>query len=92
MLLIRRFEEKSKQAFTQGKIKGFCHLYNGQEAVAVGPESMGFDQEFFCLSICGGTYGNFKKSHAGIKTVPSLRDSGPSRGAVPSTTLRFVLG
>jgi pyruvate dehydrogenase E1 component alpha subunit len=36
MLLIRRFEEKAKQAFTQGKIKGFCHLYNGQEAVAVG--------------------------------------------------------
>ena len=36
MLLIRHFEEKAKQAFTQGKIKGFCHLYNGQEAVAVG--------------------------------------------------------
>ena len=36
MLFIRRFEEKSKQAFQEGKIKGFCHLYNGQEAVAVG--------------------------------------------------------
>ncbi len=40
MLAIRRFEEKSKQAFTQGKIKGFCHLYNGQEAVAVGTISV----------------------------------------------------
>ncbi len=40
MLLIRRFEEKAKQAFTQGKIKGFCHLYNGQEAVAVGTISV----------------------------------------------------
>jgi pyruvate dehydrogenase E1 component alpha subunit len=40
MLLIRRFEEKAKQAFTQGKIKGFCHLYNGQEAVAVGSISV----------------------------------------------------
>jgi pyruvate dehydrogenase E1 component alpha subunit len=40
MLLIRRFEEKAKQAFTQEKIKGFCHLYNGQEAVAVGSISV----------------------------------------------------
>jgi pyruvate dehydrogenase E1 component alpha subunit len=40
MLLIRRFEEKAKQAFTQAKIKGFCHLYNGQEAVAVGTISV----------------------------------------------------
>lgn len=36
MVRIRRFEEKSAQAFTQAKIKGFCHLYIGQEAVAVG--------------------------------------------------------
>jgi len=40
MLQIRRFEEKAKQAFTQAKIKGFCHLYNGQEAVAVGTISV----------------------------------------------------
>ncbi len=40
MMQIRRFEEKAKQAFTQAKIKGFCHLYNGQEAVAVGTISV----------------------------------------------------
>src|SRR5580698_9493163 len=40
MMLIRRFEEKAKQAYTQTKIKGFCHLYNGQEAVAVGSISV----------------------------------------------------
>jgi pyruvate dehydrogenase E1 component alpha subunit len=40
MVQIRHFEEKSKQAFQQGKIKGFCHLYNGQEAVAVGTISV----------------------------------------------------
>ena len=33
MLLIRRFEEKSAQAFTQAKIKGFCHLYIGPLAL-----------------------------------------------------------
>lgn len=36
MLLIRRFEEKSGQLYGMGKISGFCHLYIGQEAVAVG--------------------------------------------------------
>lgn len=36
MLLIRRFEEKAAQMYGLKKIGGFCHLYNGQEAVAVG--------------------------------------------------------
>ena len=36
MLLIRRFEEKTGEAYALGKIGGFCHLYIGQEAVAVG--------------------------------------------------------
>ncbi len=36
MVLVRRFEEKAGEAYAQGKIGGFCHLYIGQEAVAVG--------------------------------------------------------
>jgi pyruvate dehydrogenase E1 component alpha subunit len=36
MLRIRRFEEKAGEAYSLGKIGGFCHLYIGQEAVAVG--------------------------------------------------------
>jgi pyruvate dehydrogenase E1 component alpha subunit len=36
MLLVRRFEEKAAELYTLGKIGGFCHLYIGQEAVAVG--------------------------------------------------------
>ncbi|MEJ2184547.1 MAG: pyruvate dehydrogenase (acetyl-transferring) E1 component subunit alpha [Gemmatimonadota bacterium] len=39
MLLGRRFEEKSAEAYALGKIGGFCHLYIGQEAVAVGAMS-----------------------------------------------------
>jgi pyruvate dehydrogenase E1 component alpha subunit len=36
MLLIRRFEEKAAQMYGLRKIGGFCHLYIGQEAIAVG--------------------------------------------------------
>src|SRR5437667_447963 len=36
MLLIRRFEEKAAESYALGKIGGFCHLYIGHEAVAVG--------------------------------------------------------
>jgi pyruvate dehydrogenase E1 component alpha subunit len=36
MALLRRFEEKSAEEYTRGKIGGFMHLYIGQEAVGVG--------------------------------------------------------
>lgn len=36
MSLLRRFEEKSAEEYTRGKIGGFMHLYIGQEAVGVG--------------------------------------------------------
>lgn len=39
MLLIRRFEEKAGQLYGLGLVGGFCHLYIGQEAVAIGLQS-----------------------------------------------------
>src|SRR2546423_2304687 len=38
MMLIRKFEERTFQEYTRPgqKIGGFCHLYSGQEAIAVG--------------------------------------------------------
>jgi len=36
MLRIRHFEEKSAELYSAGKIRGFLHLYIGEEAVAVG--------------------------------------------------------
>ena len=36
MVLMRKFEEKAGQLYGQQKIKGFCHLYIGQEACAAG--------------------------------------------------------
>ena len=39
MLMMRRFEEKAGQLYGQQKIRGFCHLYIGQEACAAGSVS-----------------------------------------------------
>lgn len=36
MVFIRRFEEKCAEVYTEGKIRGFLHLYIGEEAVAAG--------------------------------------------------------
>ncbi len=39
MLRIRRFEERALMAYGQQKIRGFCHVYIGQEAITAGLES-----------------------------------------------------
>ena len=50
MLLIRRFEEKAAEAYALGKIGGFCHLYIGQEAVAVGVSAALRDDDYVISS------------------------------------------
>ena len=39
MLRIRRFEERALMMYSQRKIRGFCHVYIGQEAIAAGMRS-----------------------------------------------------
>ena len=46
MLLIRRFEERSGRLYMQGKIRGFLHLYIGEEAIAVGAISALRDDDY----------------------------------------------
>ncbi len=36
MIRVRKFEEKCAELYTQEKIRGFLHLYDGEEAIAVG--------------------------------------------------------
>jgi pyruvate dehydrogenase E1 component alpha subunit len=44
MVLIRRFEERAAELYTLGKIRGFLHLYIGEEAIAVGTmQALGLD-------------------------------------------------
>ena len=38
MLRIRKFEEKALQAYGKGQVRGFCHVYIGQEAITAGME------------------------------------------------------
>jgi pyruvate dehydrogenase E1 component alpha subunit len=64
MLLIRRFEEKSAEAYALGKIGGFCHLYIGQEAVAVGAIAALRDDDYVICSYR-------EHGHALAKGVPA---------------------
>ena len=50
MLLLRRFEEKTAEAYALGKIGGFCHLYIGQEAVASGISAALRDDDYVIAS------------------------------------------
>ena len=45
MLLMRKFEERAGQLYGMQKIKGFCHLYIGQEAVVAGAMSVLFPED-----------------------------------------------
>ena len=46
MVLIRRFEEESGRLYMQGKIRGFLHLYIGEEAIAAGAISALRDDDY----------------------------------------------
>jgi len=50
MLLIRRFEERMAQLYQQGHIGGFCHLYIGQEAVAVAAQHAAHPEDYMITS------------------------------------------
>jgi len=50
MVLIRRFEERTAQMYGLQKIGGFCHLYIGQEAVAVGAIAALNEDDYFISS------------------------------------------
>ena len=36
MIRVRKFEDKCAELYTQEKIRGFLHLYDGEEAIAAG--------------------------------------------------------
>lgn len=50
LCLLRRFEEKAAEAYSLGKIGGFCHLYIGQEAVGVGVMAALRDDDYIVSS------------------------------------------
>ncbi len=50
MILIRRFEERAAEMYALGKIAGFCHLYIGEEAVAVGAIAAAREDDYIVTS------------------------------------------
>ena len=67
MLLIRRFEEKVKELYMQGLIKGMLHLCIGQEAVAVGAMSV-LDKDDYIVSTHRG-HGHFIAKGADVRLM-----------------------
>ena len=64
MVLIRRFEERAAELYTLGKIRGFLHLYIGEEAVAVGAmQALGAEDAIV------GTYR--AHGHALVRGIPA---------------------
>jgi pyruvate dehydrogenase E1 component alpha subunit len=81
MLLGRRFEERAAEMYALQKIGGFCHLYIGQEAVAVGALSALRPDDYIFCSYREHVHALVKGSDPG-RVMAELfgRDTGLSRG------------
>jgi pyruvate dehydrogenase E1 component alpha subunit len=81
MLLGRRFEERSAEMYALQKIGGFCHLYIGQEAVAVGAISALRADDYILCSYREHVHALAKGSDAG-RVMAELfgRETGVSKG------------
>ena len=67
MIRIRKFEDKCAELYTLEKIRGFLHLYDGEEAIAAGviPMPVGIDQKTrrrtrHCAQGAGNLVGHFR--------------------------------
>ncbi len=81
MLLGRRFEERAAEMYALQKIGGFCHLYIGQEAVAVGAISTLLPDDYILASYREHVHALCKGSDPG-RVMAELfgREGGVSRG------------
>lgn len=50
MVLGRVFEQKAAEVYRIGKIGGFCHLYSGQEAIAIGTQMLLEEKDYVITS------------------------------------------
>jgi pyruvate dehydrogenase E1 component alpha subunit len=81
MYLIRRFEERAGQQYGLGKIAGFCHLYIGQEAVAVGANEAIRPDDFMLSAYRDHGQPLARGSDAGMVMAELFgRDAGYSKG------------
>jgi len=79
MVLIRRFEEKSAELYSEGKIGGFLHLYIGEEAVAVGAcQALGAQDHLLGYERC-----SYSKSHF-------VSDNSSCASSLKSIIKRFI--
>jgi pyruvate dehydrogenase E1 component alpha subunit len=81
MFLVRRFEERAGQQYGLGKIAGFCHLYIGQEAVAVGANEAIRPDDYMIAAYREHGHALARGSHPGMVMAELFgRDAGYSKG------------
>ena len=81
MYLVRRFEERAGQQYGLGKIAGFCHLYIGQEAVAVGAVEASRPDDYMISGYREHGHVLARGSHPGMMMAELFgRDGGYAKG------------
>jgi pyruvate dehydrogenase E1 component alpha subunit len=81
MYLIRRFEERAGQQYGLRKIAGFCHLYIGQEAVAVGTNEACRPDDYMITGYREHGHALMRGAHPGMVMAELFgRDGGYSKG------------
>ena len=76
MLRIRRFEEKCAELYSAGKIRGFLHLYIGQEAVAMGASVLATACPFCLLTLEDAAKTAGLSEQIAIKNITELVSEG----------------
>lgn len=81
MMYIRAFELKAAELYTMGKFRGFCHLYIGEEAVAVGAMSTIRDDDYVLATYREHAHCLVRGSEGGRVMAELLgKETGVSRG------------
>ena len=91
MVLGRRYEQKTAEMYQMGEIGGFCHLYIGQEAVAVGAITPLRDEDYVITAYRDHVHGLVRGMDPGAimaELFGRIDGCSKGKGGLPSATRR----